>query len=129
LSDSKSRRPGGDDEDPSAGDNFCRYLPRRAGSRIATEPGWPSVTFLPPRVEEITPGKEHGACSEECELVQLADLVVSSSAAAMRGPSAQPARQELARRAGGWIRDTGRRRGRRLHLFRRFSISLFAPGA
>lgn len=129
LSDGKSRRAGGDDEDPDEADNFCSYLPRIARRRIGAEADWPDVRFSPAWVEEIHPGRLHRCCSDECELVQLADLVVSSVGAALRGPSAEPGKRELARRVAGWIRDSGSSKGRRrLNLFRRFSASLFVPG-
>jgi len=129
LSDGKSRRAGGDDEDPDEADNFCSYLPRIARRRIGAESDWPDVRFSPGRVEEIHPGRVHRSCSNECELVQLADLVVSSVGAALRGPSGKPGKRELARRAAGWVRDSGGSKGRRrLNLFRRFSASLFVPG-
>lgn len=130
LSDGKSRRTGGDDEDPEEVDNFRSYLPRLTRRRIDAEPEWPDVTFSPGGVEEIQPGRVHRSCSDECELVQLADLVVSPVGAALRGPSGKPGKRELARRAAGWIRDCGSTAGRRrLNLFRRFSASLFVPGA
>ncbi len=130
LSDGKSRnRRGGDEDYPDAGDNFCSYLPRMARNRIARETDWPGVAFVPPVVEEVAPTQDgHDDCSLECEFVQLADLVVSSVGAALRGASKKPAKRELAHRAAGWVRDAEGRRGRRLELFRRFSFSVFAPG-
>lgn len=130
LSDAKSRRPGGDDEEPAGGDNFTEYLPKIAARRIQGEPTWPNVEFVPNRVEEVDPGDVHRECEPECELVQLADLVISAVAAAIRGPSEKAGKRRLARTAAGWVRES--RYGNwkpRLNLWRKFSASLFVPGA
>jgi hypothetical protein len=132
LSDAKSRRAGGDDEVPgAAGDNFVDYLPRIASRRIRREPRWPRVTFAPNRVKTVDPGEWHEGCEDDdCELVQAADLVVSSVAAAIRGPSGKPAKYEIARIAARWVRagEYGHR-GEGLDLWRRFGASVFLPGA
>ncbi len=130
LSDGKSRRPGGDDEDPASGDNFCSYLPLMTRRRAIAEREWPSVVFSPGLVEEVRPGAHHIECGPECELVQLSDLVVSSAGAAIRGPSRQAGRRELARRAGAWIRaGEGSNWDRPSDRFRTFRGGLFLPGA
>lgn len=128
LSDAKSRRPGGDDEDPAEVDNFARYLPRVVARR-AGAPGWPAVSFLPDLVEEVAPGGRHEDCEPECELIQVADLVVSSVAAAIRGPSLKPGKRQPAQRAARWVREGERGRGRPPRMWRRFSCSVFVPGA
>ena len=126
LSDEKSRRPGGDDRDPD-GDNFASYLPAVTARRVLNEPGWPDVSFIPARVQEVSPGQYHQDCSPECELIQVADLVISSVAAAIRGPSTQPAKHQLARRAARWVRESeDPHLGR---LWQKFSSSVFVPGA
>jgi hypothetical protein len=133
LSDGKSRRGGGDDENPTDPDNFCDYLPAVARRRMTGDGRWPNdVQFEPGHVEEVSPIGPHEGCSDECELMQLTDLVVSSVGAAVRGPSGKLAKAELARRAARWITDItpgGRRGPPKLDLYRRFDASLFAPGA
>lgn len=113
LSDEKSRRYGGDDEDPSATDNFDTYLPR------ATNPSYVSARFVPPRVELVSPGDWHQECDTACELVQLADLIISSTAAAIRGPSRKRQKLRLARIAAEWVCSS--------ELDRRFGASVYAP--
>lgn len=93
------------------------------------EPGWPSVSFEPTRVEEVDPGADHHGCSADCELIQVADLVVSAVAAAIRGPSGQKAKRRIARTAAEWVRES--RYGNwtpRLALRRKFGASVFVPG-
>jgi hypothetical protein len=77
LSDAKTRRPGGDDEIALHGDNFTRYLPMAAEARIRSRPGWPRVSFTSD-VQEVAAEPYHVHCSTECELIQVADLIVSS---------------------------------------------------
>jgi hypothetical protein len=132
LSDAKSRRPGGDDQEPS-GDNFAEYLPRVVARRAAYKRAWPRVSFEPGVVGPVDPGADHHECSPDCELVQVADLVVPAVAAAIRGPSRKAGKQRIAKTAATWVEE---RRfppswdpPPKLDLWRKFGVSVFVPGA
>lgn len=129
LTDGKTRRPGGDDLNPRAGDNFSQYLPQQAYWRIRQEATWPHVVFDPRQVEDVHPGKSHPEGEPECELVQVADLVVSAVGAAIRDPGRKRAKRRAAARAASWVRKTQRDQWVRMGPFhRKFMATLFRPG-
>lgn len=108
VSDDKHRALRGGDGQFDAGDNFAEYLPRAVAARTQFETKWPTVTFQPPLIELIDTTITLG--TPESELVQLADVLVSGSRAAISGLcSAKPAKRKVALRAASLVRDIAKK--------------------
>jgi len=124
CSDAKSR---------GEGDNFANYVPRELSRTIEQKRkeksgAYPEIRLLHPQVLLIDsdPAEAPKKMREECELIQLADLLTSAIAQAITGSSGQKAKISLAETIGRWIEDTHKppwlqTRG----LYRRFSVSCF----
>lgn len=125
ISDHKHRALRGGDEDFDTGDNFAEYLPRAVAARTKAKTAWPTVTFQPPEIELVDPTATLG--SQESELIQFADILVSASRAAISGRcSAKPAKQLVAHRAALLVQDVGRKPWKQQHkLHRRIGYAEF----
>jgi hypothetical protein len=115
------------------GDNFLEYIPAEISRSIERKRhekpnAYPEIRLLHPQVLLVNsdPAKAPEEMREECELIQLADLLTSAIAQAITGRSGQKAKISLAETVGPWIEDTRKppwlqTRG----LYRRFSVSCF----
>jgi len=115
------------------GDNFASYIPRQLlrtidEKRNEKPNSYPEIESIDPQVVLVDsdPAKAPEGMREECELTQLADLLTSAIAQAIKGSSGQKAKIALAETVGRWIEDTRKPpwlQTRDLH--RRFSVSCF----
>lgn len=107
VSDAKHRMLPGSDDEFVDGDNFVEYLPRAVAWRAVRESAWPTVTFEPAALALID--TTLGLGTFESELLQLTDVLVSASRAAISGRcSKKPAKRLIAHAAMRLIEDTAR---------------------
>jgi hypothetical protein len=115
------------------GDNFSNYIPSEVCRSIERKRrekpnAYPEIRLLHPQVipVESDPVKAPEEIQEECELIQLADLLTSAIAQAITGRSGQKAKISLAETIGRWIEDTRKPPWLQTRdLYRRFSVSCF----
>lgn len=116
----------------SSGDNFASYIPSEVQQTIqqkkqAKPAKYPTLSIA----EEVClvtsdPKKVDKDLKDECELIQLADLLTSNIAQAIKSSSDQKGKIALALQISEWIDDTRNPpwlQTKELH--RRFSISCF----
>ena len=114
-------------------DNFLGYIPaeisRSIGRKRREKPNaYPEIRLRQPQVipVESDPAKVPEEMQEECELIQLADLLTSAIAQAITGSSGQKGKISLAETVGRWIEDTRKPPWLQTRdLYRRFSVSCF----
>ena len=115
------------------GDNFGIYIPKEtcasiAGKRKKKPSSYPEIRLKYPEVIPVMsdPLKTPPDYKQECEMIQLVDLMTSNIAQAITNRSIQKAKIVLAEMVASWIEDTRRPpwlQTKELH--RRFSISFF----
>jgi hypothetical protein len=123
-SDAKSRKEG---------DNFAEYVPREVCRSINEKrkkrpAAYPEIRLLRPEVifVESDPSVVMSELREECECIQIVDLITGSIGQALTGRSGQPAKIALAEIVGRWIEDTRQPPWLQSEdLHRRFSVSCF----
>lgn len=116
-----------------AGDNFATYIPEATSNSIAVKrhkkpSAYPEMRLLHPEVIGVDsdPCEVNPDLSEECEFIQLVDLMTSNVAQALTGRSAQEAKLKLAEMVARWIEDTRKPPWLQTEeLYRRFSVSCF----
>lgn len=124
FSHAKSRRDG---------DNFTTYIPREVRKRInerrLREPAeYPEISLLHTEVILVVsdPANVSPELCQECELIQLVDLMTSNITQAITDRSDQKAKIALAEMVAGWIEDTRKPPWLQSDdLHRRFSLSCF----
>lgn len=115
------------------GDNFAEYVPSEVclsidEKRKKKPAAYPEIRLLHPEVilVESDPSVVMSDLREECECVQLVDLMTGSIGQALTGRSGQRAKIALAEIVGGWIEDTRQPPWLQSEdLHRRFSVSCF----
>lgn len=116
----------------SSGDNFAHYVPSEVQrsiqqKKLAKPAKYPTLSIA----EEVclvtsNPQQVDESRREECELVQLADLLTSNVAQAIKSSSDQKGKIALALQISEWIDDTRKPPWLQTNeLHRRFSISCF----
>lgn len=122
-----------DEKFRQAGDNFALYVPRETCASISEKrqnaPGkYPKIRPVHAEVIPVTsdPSQVAPDMRQECELIQLVDLITSSIAQALTGRSGQKAKIALAEIVAHWIEDTRKPPWLQTEeLRRRFSFSCF----
>ena len=122
-----------DDRSRRAGDNFTTYIPREVCRSIDEKrkqrpTNYPEIRLLHSEVilVDSDPDQADPEKQQECEMIQLVDLITSDIAQALTGHSSQKAKIALAEMIARWIEDTRKPpwlQTRELH--RRFSVSCF----
>lgn len=115
------------------GDNFATYVPHETCVSIAEKrrrnPGnYPKIRLVHPEVIPVPsdPSKVGPDTRQECEIIQLVDLMTSSITQALTDRSAQKAKISLAEAIALWIEDTRKPPWLQTEeLHRRFSVSCF----
>jgi len=115
------------------GDNFAVYLPQETcnsirGKRERRPANYPEIRLAHPEVTPVIsdPSRAMPDMRQECELIQLVDLLTSSIAQALTGRSGQKAKIALAEVVARWIDDTRKPPWLQTEeLHRRFSVSCF----
>jgi hypothetical protein len=121
------------DKDRSDEDNFAEYLPGAVFNRVqenSKRPGskYPSLRLISNTVSLVPsdPSIVPDALSEECELIQLSDLLTSSMGQAMQMTSGQRGKIQIADIVSRWIRDTRKAPWlQEYDLHRRYSLSCY----
>ena len=114
-------------------DNFALYVSREICASICEKRkkkrgDYPEIRLAHPEVIPVTsdPSRAAPNIRQECELIQLADLLTSSIAQALTGRSGQKAKITLAEMVARWIEDTRKPPWlQTAELHRRFSVSCF----
>ncbi|MBE2202261.1 MAG: DUF3800 domain-containing protein [Anaerolinea sp.] len=116
----------------SSGDNFTRYVPSEVQRTIQqkkhSKPAKYPTLSIAEEVCLVTsdPQKVEESLKDECELIQLADLLTSNIAQAIKSSSDQKGKIALALLISEWIADTRKPPWLQTNeLHRRFSISCF----
>jgi len=115
------------------GDNFATYIPNETCKSIAEKhdkkpSAYPEIRLLCPEVIAVDsdPRKVEPDLREECELIQLVDLITSNVAQALTARSEQKVKIALAEMVARWIEDTRKPPWLQTKEFhRRFSVSCF----
>jgi hypothetical protein len=115
------------------GDNFLDYLPGAVFNQVKSNSKrrgakYPQlrlldtkVTFIPSKPSEVRP-----ELCEECEIIQLTDLLTSSISQSLRASSDQLAKIDIAGIVSQWIVDTRRKPWlQEYDLHKRYSFSCF----
>jgi hypothetical protein len=124
-----------DEKFRNEGDNFAEYIPKETVKSIAEKRRkkagvYPVIRFLHPEVNPVNsdPRRVDSSLREECELIQLVDLMTSNIVQALTARSGQEAKTVLAEMVAQWIQDTRKPPWMQTEdLHRRFSVSFF-PG-
>ena len=124
YSDKKSRQ---------RGNNFAAYIPREVSKAILAKrsrkkSSYPEIRLTSPTVALVDsdPANVPSDIADDCELIQLVDLLTSSIAQALSATSGQKAKVMMAEIVADWIADTRKPpwlQSKELH--RRFSLSCF----
>ena len=122
-----------DDKFRRAGDNFVSYIPREVCHSIDEKrkkrpANYPEIHLRHPEVilVDSDPAQVCPEMQQECELIQLVDLMTSSIRQALAGSSGQKAKIALAEMVACWIEDTRKPPWLQTQeLHRRFSVSCF----
>jgi hypothetical protein len=115
------------------GDNFATYVPSEVYNRIeekrSQKPAeYPEIRLLQPEVVSVVsdPAEVSPELRQECELIQLVDLMTSSITQAITDRSDQKAKIALGEMIASWIEDTRKPPWLQTEdLHRRFSLSCF----
>lgn len=115
------------------GDNFATYVPSEVYNRIqekrSQKPAeYPEIRLLRTEVVSVgsDPAEVNPDLGQECELIQLVDLMTSSIAQAITDRSEQKSKIALAEMIASWIEDTRKPPWLQTEeLHRRFSFSCF----
>lgn len=115
------------------GDNFATYIPEETHKSIAKKrckkpSDYPEIRLLHSEVVAVDsdPRKVSQDLQEECELIQLVDLITSSVAQALTARSGQEAKIALGEMVAQWIDDARKPPWLQTEdLHRRFSVSCF----
>lgn len=115
------------------GDNFSVYIPHEvcnsiSEKRLRRPAGYPELRLIHPEVIPVVsdPALVGPDMQQECEMIQLVDLMTSNIAQAITDRSTQKAKIVLAEMIARWIEDTRKPPWLQSEdLHRRFSLSCF----